>query len=103
MGVYNNFIILGGGGGNEIANQISVFDSSNAGDISSNILRKKVYEENTGKDVANYIDMANVGIWILISHIIKNKLLNFMIIEFKFTCSLHGSIYSNLLNWLKIG
>jgi hypothetical protein len=47
--------------------------------------------------------MANVGIWILISHIIKNKLLNFMIIEFKFTCSLHGSIYSNLLNWLKIG
>ena len=62
MGVYNNFIILGGGGGNEIANQICVFDSSNAGDISSNILRKKVYEENTGKDVANYIDMANVSI-----------------------------------------
>ena len=61
MGIYKNFIILGGGGGNEIANQICVFDSSNQDDVSVNILRKKVHEENTGKDVANYIDISIVS------------------------------------------
>jgi hypothetical protein len=57
---------LGGGGGNEIANSICVFDSSSQADISSNILRKKVFEENTGKDVANYIDVANVSLYFIL-------------------------------------
>jgi hypothetical protein len=33
MGIYNKFVILGGGGGNEIANQICVFNISNNADL----------------------------------------------------------------------
>ena len=33
MSTFKNFIIMGGGGGNEIQNKLMVFDSSNPGDI----------------------------------------------------------------------
>jgi hypothetical protein len=58
---FKQFIILGGGGGNEIANKLMVFDASNKGDIESNQLKKMVHEEQTGTDVANYIDSAHVS------------------------------------------
>jgi len=42
---FKQFIIIGGGGGNEIANKLIVFDASNKGDIESNHLKKIVHEE----------------------------------------------------------
>jgi hypothetical protein len=33
MSSFKQFVIIGGGGGNEIANKMMVFDASNAGDI----------------------------------------------------------------------
>jgi len=37
MGVFRNFLIIGGGGGtNELPNELQVYDLSNPGDISSN-------------------------------------------------------------------
>ena len=61
MATFKNFVIIGGGGGNEIENKIMVFDASNLGDIPGNMLRKMICEESTGKDVANFIDMAHVS------------------------------------------
>jgi len=73
-GTFNQYVILGGGGGNEIANKILVYDITNPGDVSANMLRKCVHEENTGKDVANYIDMAHVSIsYILVCNYILNN------------------------------
>ena len=61
MATFKNFVIIGGGGGNEIENKLMVFDASNPGDIPGNMLRKMICEESTGKDVANFIDMAHVS------------------------------------------
>jgi hypothetical protein len=33
MSSFKQFVIIGGGGGNEIANKMMVFDASNPGDI----------------------------------------------------------------------
>ena len=52
---------MGGGGGNEIKNVLQVFNMANPGDIPANQLRKMVHEESTGKEVANYIDLAHVS------------------------------------------
>ena len=59
MSVYNNFLIIGGGGGNEIANKIYVYDLSNRNDVYQNKLTSLKHEEPTGKEVANYLTMAN--------------------------------------------
>ena len=61
MATFKNYVIMGGGGGNEIENKLMVFDASNPGDIPANMLRKMICEESTGKDVANFIDMAHVS------------------------------------------
>jgi hypothetical protein len=47
MTVYRNLMILAGGGGNEIENKIMMFEVGSS-EISSNILKKPIYEENTG-------------------------------------------------------
>ena len=60
-GIFQKYAIMGGGGGNEIANKIYVYDMTNPGDLNTNILRKLVHEESTGKDVANFIDVAHVS------------------------------------------
>jgi hypothetical protein len=62
MATFKNYVIMGGGGGNEIENKLMVFDASNPGDIPANMLRKMICEESTGKDVANFIDMAHVSV-----------------------------------------
>lgn len=36
MSTFKQFVIIGGGGGNEIANKLMVFDASNAKDIQTN-------------------------------------------------------------------
>lgn len=52
-------MLVGGGGGNEIANKIMVYDLSDKGNqLPSNVLGKPVHEESTGQDVPNYIDTA---------------------------------------------
>ena len=92
MATYKKFVIIGGGGGNEIENKLMVFDASNPGDIPGNMLRKMVCEESTGKDVANFIDMAHVSIPLI-----------FIFLESERDGCLHGSTYSciqtNSTNW----
>ena len=45
MGTYRNFLVLGGGGGNEIANKLIVYKLSEPGTISGNQLKTVVHEE----------------------------------------------------------
>lgn len=52
MELYDKYIYLGGGGGYEIANKIQVYTlpQDNLG-----LLKNLVHEENTNKQVANYM------------------------------------------------
>jgi hypothetical protein len=84
MATFKNFVIIGGGGGNEIQNKLMVFDASNPGDIGANSLRKMICEESTGKDVANFIDMAHVSTFY------------YPFLELKCFGCVHGAIYSSL-------
>jgi len=55
-------LLVGGGGGNEIANKVMVYDlSDKANQLPANVLGKPVHEESTGQDVPNYIDTAMVS------------------------------------------
>ena len=59
LAVYKSFVILGGGGGNEIENKMQVY-SLGSQELSSNILTKLIHEEATGADVAQYMSCANM-------------------------------------------
>lgn len=60
---YKQFLLIGGGGGNEIANKVVVYDLKDKGNqLSANMLGKPVHEESTGQDVPSYIDTAMVSI-----------------------------------------
>lgn len=85
MTTFKNFVIIGGGGGNEIENKLMVFDASNPGDIPANMLRKMICEEGTGKDVANFIDVAHVSL-----------LFSIILIESQRYGRMYRPIYSNL-------
>lgn len=58
MGVYRNFLVLGGGGGNEIANKLFIYRLDGP-TFASNTLRNLVHEEQTGKEVANFVEFAH--------------------------------------------
>lgn len=58
IAVFRNFVILGGGGGNEIKNQLIMYELDGT-EVSTNILKKVVHEEPTGSDVPNYMQLAN--------------------------------------------
>ena len=58
MATYRSLVILAGGGGNEIQNQIQVYNLQ-GNELATNMLGKCVHEESTGKDVANYMSCAN--------------------------------------------
>ena len=60
MASFRNFVIVGGGGGNEIENKLMMFDISQE-KLASNMMTKVVSEVSTQKDVANYIEMAYVS------------------------------------------
>ena len=60
MAAFRNFVIVGGGGGNEIENKLMMFDIAGQ-NLASNMMTKMVSEFSTGKDVANYIEMAHVS------------------------------------------
>mmetsp|Transcript_33437 Transcript_33437/g.51334 ORF Transcript_33437/g.51334 Transcript_33437/m.51334 type:complete len:120 (+) Transcript_33437:6-365(+) len=59
LGVYQKYLIIGGGGGNEIANKLSVYDLSDTTQVRSNELKEPKGHHQTGKDVANHIEVAN--------------------------------------------
>ena len=58
MTQFHNNVIVGGGGGNEIENALKVFRISGQ-DLAANKFFKETHSENTGKEVANYMDAAN--------------------------------------------
>ena len=58
MTSFQNFIIIGGGGGNEIENAIKVFKITDR-DLATNKFHTETHSESTGKDVANFMDSAN--------------------------------------------
>lgn len=58
IAVFRNFIILGGGGGNEIKNQLIMYELEGS-ELSTNILKKVVHEEPTGSDVPNFMQVAS--------------------------------------------
>ena len=60
VGVYRNFVILGGGGGNEIKNTLAMYDVGST-ELQTNILKKVVHEEETGSEVPNYMQVAWVS------------------------------------------
>ena len=61
MGIYKHFVILGGGGGNEIANKLCVYDVSDRSGLSANQLNKLTHEESTGADMPTHIETALVS------------------------------------------
>lgn len=58
LAVYRNFVILGGGGGNEIKNVIQMYRVGDT-ELQTNILKTMVFEEPTGNAVPNYMQIAN--------------------------------------------
>lgn len=61
MGIYRHFVILGGGGGNEIANKLCVYDVSDKSGLSANLLTKLTHEESAGADLPQHIETALVS------------------------------------------
>lgn len=51
-------MILGGGGGNEIANKLCVYDLSDRSGLGANQLSKLTHEESTGADLPQHIETA---------------------------------------------
>jgi hypothetical protein len=60
MTQFQNYVIIGGGGGNEIENAIKVYKITDR-DLATNKFHTETHSESTGKDVANFMDAANVS------------------------------------------
>lgn len=60
MGIYKNFVLIGGGGGQkELKNVIEVYDWQKNNATETNMLKDCVHSESTGDSVVSCIDKAS--------------------------------------------